>query len=290
MILGFNWGIVGAGVSTLVANVLMTPVMLYVFMKPRNGVKIIFKKKMFDKDLLIHLVKVSIPASVGQALQALGFAILNSVIYTYGRTLIEGNGGIVDEEANALSAAYYIGSRINSLVLFPVMAVTSVLAIYISQNIGAGNIPRAKKSFRTGFIISFIMMTVGMFIIIPFRDTLVRLFNNDPETLVFASEYMLYLHLGLPLMGIYQTYLSTFQGSGDTKFTLILASVRLWLLRLPLVFLLLYGFQLGPVGAWWAMLISNLLMLPLGMFLYNKIDFKPKIKESIIDTEAVVTD
>jgi putative MATE family efflux protein len=287
LILVLNWGIVGAGVSTLIANVLMAPIMLYVFMKPRNGVEIIFKRNMFDKNLLWHLVKVSIPASVGQALQALGFVILNSVIYTYGLQLIESSGGIVGEAANSLSAAYYIGNRINSLVMFPAMAISSVLAIYVAQNIGAGNIPRAKKSFRTGMLICVGMMTIGMLVIIPFREILVRLFNSDPTTIAFASEYMLFLHLGLPLMGIFQTYLSTFQGSGDTKYTLIMASVRLWVVRLPLVFGLLYLTNLGPRAIWYGMLISNIAMIPLGMYLYSRVNFLPKVRNGVSGQEAL---
>jgi len=287
MILVLNWGIVGAGVSTLIANVLMTPIMLYVFMKPRNGVKIIFKRNMFDKNLLLHLTKVSIPASIGQALQSIGFVILNSVIYTYGIQMIESTGGVVGEEANALSAAYYIGNRINSLVMFPAMAISSVLAIYVAQNIGAGNISRAKQSFRVGMFICVGMMTIGMLVIIPLREVLVRLFNSDPTTIVFASEYMLFLHLGLPFMGIFQTYLSTFQGSGDTKFTLIMASVRLWVVRLPLVFGLLYFTDLGPEAIWYAMLISNIAMIPLGMYLYSRVSFLPKVQNVVSETNSL---
>jgi putative MATE family efflux protein len=281
MILGFGWGIVGAGVSTLIANILMTPVMLYVFMKPRNGVKIIFKKTMFDQKILAHLFKVAVPASVGQALQALGFVILTAIIYEYGLQYV------VDGEPNALSAAYYIGNRINSLVLFPATAISSVLAIYMAQNIGAGNIARAKQSFRTGMFLCVALMTVGMIVIIPFRTFLVQLFNSNPKTIAFAADYMLYLHLALPLMGVYQTYLSTYQGSGDTKFTLILASVRLWAVRLPMVIGFMYLTSLGPTGVWYAMLFSNLAIVPLGMFLYSKIDFLPKVKESAPETEAL---
>jgi len=162
-----------------------------------------------------------------------------------------------------------------------------VLAIYVAQNIGAGNIPRAKKSFRTGMLICVGMMTIGMLVIIPFREILVRLFNSDPTTIAFASEYMLFLHLGLPLMGIFQTYLSTFQGSGDTKYTLIMASVRLWVVRLPLVFGLLYLTNLGPRAIWYGMLISNIAMIPLGMYLYSRVNFLPKVRNGVSGQEAL---
>jgi putative MATE family efflux protein len=281
MILSWGWGIVGAGVSTLIANFLMLPIMLYVFMKPRNGVKIIFKRQMFDTKFLLHLTKIAIPASLAQALQALGFVLLNSVVYNFGVDYAQGG-------VNALSAAYYIGNRINSLVLQPITSLTSVATIYIAQNIGAGNIPRAKKAFRTGMVLSVGLMTMGMLLIIPFREALVRIFNTNSETIRFANDYMLYLHLSLPMMGVYNMYHATFQGSGDTRYNLVMATIRLWGVRLPLVYLSVHFTDLGPLGVWYAMLISNIAIVPLGMFLYTRINFLPKIRISASETEPAL--
>jgi Na+-driven multidrug efflux pump len=207
---------------------------------------------------------------MGQAIQALGFVIINSFILNYGP---------------AVSAAFYIGNRINSLVMFPVSSVSSILAIYIAQNVGAKNIERAKASFRTCMVIAITLMTSGALLIIPFRMTLVSIFNNnDPLTIQYAAEYTLFLHLGLPLMGIFQTYLSTFQGSGDTKYSFVLAIIRLWVLRIPMVLGFKYFTDLGPLGVWYAMLISNILIVFVGAFLYSKVQFLPKIKT--VNTES----
>jgi len=289
MILWFQWGIVGAAVSTLCANVLMTPLMLFVLIKPKNGLKIAFHKGAFDLKVMKHLMQIAIPASIGQSMQSLGFVVMTSMIYQYGLQLMAAAGQSLETTANALPAAYYIGNRINSLVFFPVTAISSVLTIYLGQNIGAGNIPRARKVVRTGLWISVGMMTVGMLLIIPLRAYLVRFFNSDPQTLLYASDYMLFLHLGLPLMGVYNTYLAAFQGSGDTKFTLVLATIRLWIIRLPLIFLGLYVFNLGANGVWYAMLFSNIAIVPIGMFLYSKINFLPKIKTAAPESDAALT-
>lgn len=280
MVLKLGWGIVGAGVSTLIANTIMLPIMFFFLIRPKNGIKIAFHAGMLDWDSMWHLARIAGPASVGQTLQQLGFVILNALIYRFGVEYSDPQSA-----ENALSAAYYIGNRINSLVLYPVSSLSAVATIYIAQNIGAGNISRAKKAFRQGMLLCVGLMVVGMFLIIPFREPLVRLFNTNPQTVAFADEYMLYLHLGLPLMGIYNMYLAAFQGSGDTRFTLIMASVRLWAIRLPLVFLSVQFTDLGPLGVWYAMLLSNLAMLPLGMFLFHKVDFLPKVQSSVLGAE-----
>ncbi len=268
-----NMGVFGAALATVIGNISMLPMIMYFFIKPKNGIKISLNKDAFDLNIMRHLMKVAIPASMGQAIQAFGFVILNTFILAYGP---------------AVSAAYYVGNRINSLVMFPVSAVSSILAIYIAQNIGANNIPRAKEAFRTCMTLVVSMMTIGALLIVPFRMTLVTLFNPDPVTVEYAAEYTLFLHLGLPLMGIFQTFLSTFQGSGETKYSLYMALTRLWIIRIPLVLAFMYLTDLGPLGVWYAMLISNIIIVFVGWYFYTKVRFQPKIRSIIAEPEKVL--
>ena len=275
MILVLKMGIVGAAVSTLIAHWLMLPLIIIFFSRIKSGIKIDLKNPEPRVDIMKDLINIALPASSGQAIQALGFVILNSFIYSFG---------------TATSAAFFIGNRINSLVMFPVSSISAIVAIYIAQNVGAGNIPRARKSFRTGMFLAVILMTFGALLIIPFRTFLVGMFNHDQETVRLAAEYTLFLHIGLPFMGVFQTYLSTFQGSGETKFSFLLAITRLWAFRIPLVLIFMNFTDLGPSGVWYAMLISNLLAVFVGMFLYSKVRFLPKIRmEKAMESPAEAT-
>ncbi len=264
-VLVFHWGIAGAAGATLIANIVMMPFILYYLASSKTGIKVSLKKEVFDMEISRDIFKIAMPASMGQAIQAVGFVILNASVYSFGEDV---------------SAAFYIGNRINSLIMFPVLSVSSIVAIYVAQNIGAGNIPRAKHAFATGMKMAIILMTIGALIIIPFRFSLVGLFNHEPSTLDYAAQYTLFLHLGLPLMAIFQTFLSTFQGSGDTKYSFVMAIIRLWVIRIPLVFLSMKFTNLGPAGIWYAILISNFVMVFVGIFLYKRVKFIPKIREN----------
>ncbi|MDD3123155.1 MAG: MATE family efflux transporter [Candidatus Izemoplasmatales bacterium] len=264
-VLVLHLGIAGAAYATLIANIIMLPFIVLYLSKPRTGIHVHFDKTSFDLTVIKDILRIALPASVGQAIQAVGFVILNASVYSFGEDV---------------SAAFYIGNRINSLVMFPILSVSAIVAIYVAQNIGNGNIERAKKTFRVGMRMAVILMTVGAALIIPFRFVLVSLFNHDPATLSYAADYTLFLHIGLPFMAVFQTYLSTFQGSGDTKYTLIMAVTRLWFIRIPLVFLSMRFTNLGPAGIWYSILISNFIMIFVGAYLYSKIKFLPKIREN----------
>lgn len=265
LVLVLGMGINGAAIATVTAQWLLAPVMVFYLIKPKTGISVHFKINQLNKKIVNDIFRVGLPASLGQSIQAVGFVILNLLIFTYGESI---------------QAAFFVGNRINSLVMFPVSAVSSIVAIYIAQNVGAGNVDRAKKAVRQGMAMGVVMMMVGIAVILPFRGVIVSLFSDDATAIEPAKTYILYIGLGLPLMALFQTYLNAFQGSGETQYSFILAIVRLWFFRLPFVLVSMYVFKLGPVGIWYSMLLSNILAAILGAYLYSRVKFIPKTREA----------
>ena len=266
LVLVFGLGITGAAIATVTAQWLLVPMMVYFLVKPKTGISVHFKLKYLNRYIVKDIFNVGIPASLGQSIQAVGFVILNLLIFTYGESV---------------QSAFFIGNRINSLVMFPVSSVSSIVAIYIAQNVGSGNVKRAKESVRQGILMGVLMMGIGVAIIVPFRSIIVDIFSKDAGTMAYAKTYVLYIGLGLPLMALFQTYLNAFQGTGETQYSFILAIVRLWLFRLPFVLISMYVLKLGPVGIWYSMLLSNVLAAILGAYLYSKVRFVPKTREVV---------
>ncbi|MDY0317839.1 MAG: MATE family efflux transporter [Candidatus Izemoplasmatales bacterium] len=266
LVLTFNLGVTGAALSTVLAHVTILPAVIFFLLKSKKSLTVNFNIKQLNKTIVKDIFDIGIPASAGQSIQAVGFVILNSLIYAYGTNV---------------SAAFFIGNRISSLVMFPVSAVSSIVAIYIAQNVGAENVPRAKKSVRQGIIMSVLMMVIGISILLPLSEFIVNLFSNDKDTIDFAKTYVFWIGIGLPLMALFQVYLSAFQGSGETKKSFVLAITRLWVLRLPLILLANKYTDLGPMGIWYAMLISNILAALVGAYLYSKVKFLPKTRKVV---------
>lgn len=266
LVLVLEMGVTGAALSTVLAQVIILPAVIFFLLKSKKSLTVNFNIKQLNRTIIKDIFDIGIPASTGQSIQAIGFVILNSLIYAYG---------------TSVSAAFFIGNRISSLVMFPVSAVSSIVAIYIAQNVGAQNIERAKKSVKEGIIVSVFMMVVGVAILLPFSENIVNLFSKDSETINHAITYVFWIGIGLPLMALFQVYLSTFQGSGETKKSFVLAITRLWIFRLPLILLANKYTELGPMGIWYAMLASNFLAALVGTYLYSKVKFLPKTRKVV---------
>lgn len=101
------------------------------------------------------------------------------------------------------------------------------------------------------------------------------LLTNNADTLAVAVEYGFWVLATQPLMALFQNYLGVFNGSGNTRYSFLVATVRLWLIRLPLILFFKTFTAIGREGIWYAMVISNVLILFYAAYLFRKVDFKP---------------
>jgi len=182
---------------------------------------------------------------------------------------------IILGHGDEVAAAFSNGNKVSNMLLMPVMALGSVLAAYVGQNIGAGNGDRARKAVKVSRNIGLIVSIGGCLILMPIRGWIVSLLTNDGLTQILAQEYVFWVLLTQPLMALFQNYISTFNGSGNTRYAFIMGTIRLWVIRLPMILFMSKCTNLGASGIWYAMVISNLLILILGVFLYRKVDFSP---------------
>jgi putative MATE family efflux protein len=268
LVLVAGMGVSGAAYATLFANIAIMPFGTILLFKSKSGITIKIQDLKYNAFIFKQLVTTAIPASMGQAITAIGFGVLNAFILSYGESTV---------------AAFGVGNRISSIFLHPVMAIGGVMAAYIGQNIGNLNPTRAKKTFKIGLIMSILIMTGGSIIGLIIREPIAALFLDplDPlevDAFNLSVTYMFYLFIGLPLMAIFQAYIGVFNGTGKTIFTFLLGVLRLWAIRIPLLMIFGNFTNLGSSGIWYAMLASNLIIAVLGIFFMRRISYKPKIQ------------
>lgn len=260
-------GVAGAAYSTLIANAIIMPVALYMLFLDKKSEVIVTKESLKPNGRLMWTIfNLGWPSAVSQALTSLGFVIINAITLSYG---------------DATVSAFGVANRINSLLLMPAMGIGGVLATFVGQNIGAENVKRAKKSVWAAMKLSVGVCGVGALILLPIRGLLVQLFLSG-EAYEISKTYLVFLLAGLPLMGVFQTFMGSYQGAGRTDLSLSLSMIRLWGLRLPMIYLFMAITPWGINGMWYAMVLSNVGAGILGLFYYTKLDFKPRIRGKAI--------
>ena len=257
---GLGLGVFGAGLATVLGNAAAAPVCLILLFRPGQSLFLTRAQLRVRPAVLARLCRVAAPAAASQALSSLGFLVLQTVILSYG---------------DHVAAAFSIGNKISNILLMPVLALGSVLAAYVGQNIGAGQGGRARRAYVVSRNLGLLIAVAGSLLLMPFRAGMVQLLSNDAATQAAALEYMFWVLLTQPLMALFQNYLGVFNGSGNTHCAFILSTCRLWAIRLPLIMLFRHATSIGAAGVWYAMNISNFLILIVGALLFRRVDFTP---------------
>lgn len=259
-----NMGIAGAGLSTLIGQAVIIPFAIYDLFFSKVHPRLEKKDLGFDPHIVKEISKFALPSAAAQAFSSLGFAVIQAMILSYG---------------DVVSSGFSTGNRISSLLLNPVMAIGSVVTAYIGQNIGANNPERAKKSYEIARNLSVIIMVIGVLIILPFAKPIAEFIvgTKNASIVSVTVEYSVWILGTQPLMAVFQTHLSAFNGSGNNKYAFIMTFTRLWILRVPLVLFFKYATEVGYAGIWYAMVISNLIILFIGSYFYRKVKFQRKV-------------
>ena len=123
-------------------------------------------------------------------------------------------------------------------------------------------------------------MIVGVLIILPFAKPIAEFIvgSRNQSIVAITVEYSIWILGTQPLMSLFQTYLSAFNGSGNNKYAFIMTFIRLWFIRVPLVLFFKHMTNVGYPGIWYSMVISNFIILFLGAYLFKQIKFERKVK------------
>lgn len=257
-----NLGVKGAAFATVLSRGIFVTYAIYRLFTESEGIYLHKEHMKLNKELLLKIVKIGLPSSIGQSTAALGFAVLNMFILSFGESTI---------------AAFGIGNRINSLVLMPAMGIGSALATIVGQNLGADNIERAKKAVKTSALLTTIFLLAGGSILFTLSGKVISLFNSEPEIYEQGTYYLKLISASLPLMGFFQIFIGTFQGSGHTLSAMSIMMGRLWGLRIPLILTFKNFTNLGTKSVWYAMVLSNAIICIIAFAMYKTGRWQKKV-------------
>ncbi len=260
---GLNMGIAGAAWATVLSQLLRVLLGLGAIRSADNEVQLKLIKVKLSGRKFRELATVGFPSALGQSSAALGFTLMNSIVVSYGQATL---------------AAYAAVNRVSGFLLQPVQGLGSALTPIVGQNLGAGQKNRVKRFNRAAFkSVTLITVASGILLVLT-RYPLLNLFIGEAgadaeQVWSLALEYVYYLTAMLPAVGYFQTFTGIFVGAGYPRYAALLAIMRLWGLRLPLLLVFQNFTNLGPTGIWIAMLSSNALLIPLELWLYWKEDW-----------------
>ncbi len=136
----------------------------------------------------------------------------------------------------AASSGYGVASKIVSFVMLVPSALMQSMASFVAQNIGAGNVKRAKKSMFTGIAVGVAFGIVMFALVLRKGDVLAGLFSTDAEVVRRGFEYLRGFAPETIVTAVLFSMVGYFNGSNRTLWLMIQGLIQTLLVRLPLAY------------------------------------------------------
>ena len=179
LIFGFMFipalGIKGLGISTLIAQFTSLVIIILKVLK-NDRIKKLTKEYFVPKFYYLkNIFFQSMPISISIC----GYSIAAAIIFTY--------VGISGEYA---TAGYGVGTRIEQVVLLPILGINTAIITIIAQNFGAQNFQRIKETYTGAIKYSLIIMVTCSIIVFVFSNYITSIFSSDQTVIEYGGKYL----------------------------------------------------------------------------------------------------
>jgi Na+-driven multidrug efflux pump len=159
-----------------------------------------------------------VPASFTNMLNPLANAVLMVIFAGLGTEVV---------------AAYGAASRVEALLLIVMMALSSVLAPFVSQNCGAGNPARARAALLLcmRFALLFQLAIYGLVWLL--APLIANLFSDHPQVVRLIVLYLHLVPIGYGFQGMVMLLASALNGVRASTVSFVFNGMRLFVFLLP---------------------------------------------------------
>ena len=256
------FGVTGAAIATILTQALSAIIGVIILFRGKHGIRI----KKIDLKPKLRVIKriflLGLPASISQSTRSLGMAMMIFIVAGFGTTV---------------TAAYGIGGRILSFIIIPALGLSAATSTLVGQSIGAKKIKRAEQVAKTSAKLSFIVLTIlGILLFIFAKEISVLFIPGEEAVTNIASMFIKIMALSFGFVGVQVVLDGVLVGAGSTFTAMVLTIISLWLLRVPLAYILSKYTKLNENGIWWAFPIANIIALLFTYLWYKKGRWKEK--------------
>ena len=163
-----NAGIDGVAWATTISNAVSAVILFRELVFSRGLVRLKLTSLKIDKPCLKEIVRIGLPAGVQGMVFSLSNLLIQSAINTLGPDAMAASAAAFTVEINVFCLTSGFGQAATT---------------FVSQNYGAGNLPRCKEVTKQALAINVALMLILSATILYFGESLVKFFNEDEEVI-----------------------------------------------------------------------------------------------------------
>lgn len=268
LIFGFDMGIQGAALATIISQFISMCWVLSHFFSKNSILKLSIKNFRLEAKIVISILTIGMSPFFIQFATSIVSIVTNKALKTYGGDI-------------AISAM----TVINSLVIFvmmPIIGINQGSQPIIGFNYGARQYDRVKKTLKLAILAASVISIFGSLLTQFATASMVKLFNDDSRLIEVASKGMKIMFFMMPIIGFQIVSANYFQAVGKAYKSMFLSVLRQVLLLLPLLVIL--PKFLGLNGVWLSAPISDFASAVItAIFLYHEMSMLNQMQSALND-------
>lgn len=218
-----HMGAAGAALATSVSQGLSV-LIGYFYLRKRNF-PFDFKPKSFKiyGNRLKSLVRIGTPTALQETMTNISFLVLEAIINKMGYIA---------------TAAVGVSDRVFNVAIIPGIAFSSAISAMVAQNTGAGEYRRGRECLRVGLLIAFVISALIFAAMAIFPAQIIGSFTKDAAVVAAGVDYLTYFKFDCMLFTLAFCVIGYINGTGHTRYTLIINIIASFAVRLPLIWYL----------------------------------------------------
>lgn len=233
-------GAAGAAISTLISRALCAFVVFYALRKPGYAIQL---KNYFsirpDLNLIVKILAIGVPSGIENGMFQFGKLAIQSTVSSLGTAAIAAQAmTIIFENVNGMAA---VGIGIGLMTV-------------VGQSIGAGRQEEAKYYIVKLAGYAEIAMIISCILVYIAARPVTVLAGMSEESTALCMQMILAITIVKPLLWVSSfTPPNGLRAAGDVRFSMITATLTMWLCRVALSIFLMRVVKTGPIGVWYGM-------------------------------------
>lgn len=242
-IFGFHWGVAGAAIATVISQLASCVFLFSLYFRKKTHVALKPAHFRIRGSILKESALLGTPAFVQSAGMSLLALVINTSLGRFG-----GDQAIT---------IYGMISKINMLVIFPILGMAQGFQPIAGYNYGAHRYDRVRGAIKTTVLTVLCIATFCFAILMIFPRAFMTMFSHDLDLVAAAARVMRMMLIFVPLAAVQIIGSTYFQAVGRKTQSIVLGLSRQFLILIPLVLILPHF--LGLDGIWWSFPLADLL-------------------------------
>lgn len=202
----FGWGAGGAAFATVIAQGISVLLCLIRMCSGKDAIKIHLSYFKFDKSAMVKIIRQGLPGGIQNTVNSIGNMVVQSCINTFGAFAISGYGAF---------------HKVEGIAFLPIMSMCMALPTFVSQNLGAGEVARAKKGSFIGIFMGCVFAEVMGLLLYFMSPYLIGMFVNSPEAIAYGVGHGKTVAFFLFLLGFTHCAAGALRGCGKAMIPMV---------------------------------------------------------------------